>query len=273
MAEPNRRHRRMTAEEMKARHRARPEPSYSLDGYKMVGPLRDGMRKVSTLRLELRDLASYTEFFPMAGTWGFVEANGKPVIKPQYIYAYDFCNGVAVVCRGEWRNDKYDNGYGKSLYWSDEEIWGVIDKSGNAVIPFVFDELESFGEAENRFFRAHYGGWKTGGWGVLDAQGDWVVEPVYGEIGDECRDGLFVFCNKRITEKGALWGVYDFDQRRVLFEPQFRSAYLLRCGLISVFVVDGATGKPVCKTIDRYGNETEPPEDEYEEGAWSPPDT
>lgn len=97
----------------------------------------------------------------------------------QYIYANDFENGIAIVAKGKWTIDpKWDNKYNQGRYWTEEELWGAIDKDGNEVIPFIFDEIKHFFDRSDMFM-VHYGGWKDGHWGVVDCKGNPVTKYVY----------------------------------------------------------------------------------------------
>ena len=87
-------------------------------------------------------LAFYSDYEENAGVWGYADSTGKEIVKPQYIFAFDFENGLALVCKGEWTIDKkWDNEYNTGRYWTETELWGMIDKTGNEVVPFIFTEM------------------------------------------------------------------------------------------------------------------------------------
>ena len=223
--------------------------------YQLVGNYHEGRCKVSTLELKRDDRGYLSDYSDTPGTWGFVNEAGEKVIAPQYIYAGDFSNGIAFVCKGKWTIDKkWDNEYNTGLYWTDEELWGAIDKAGNVVIPFIFDEINRFCGAEE-FYSAHYGGWTDGHWGVIDNRGNWLVEPIFEDIGYEYDDGLFVFYNDNKWAKDVLLGVYDIRQKTVIFEPQFFDVRFRGDGWIKVEVFDEELGRRIEKLIDRNGNE------------------
>ena len=222
--------------------------------YQDVGDYYDGLCKVSTLKLGLLDLAYASDHSGIAGTWGFVDESGREVIRPQFIYAEDFSNGIATVCKGKWTIDKkWDNECNTGRYWTDEELWGAIDRTGNAVIPFIFDEIKHFADT----FIAHYGGWKEGHWGVIDNRGNWLADPIFEDISYEYRDGLFAFYKEdRWNDPDNVpMGIYDVRQRRVIFEPQFTDVVFCEDGWIDVEVYDERLGRSVEKLIDRDGNE------------------
>lgn len=230
--------------------------SPSLDsGYQDVGEFNEGMCKVSTLKLRSMDLAFYSDYSEIAGTWGFINESGEEVIKPQYIYAEDFHSGVAVVCKGKWTIDKkWDNEYNTGRYWTEEELWGAIDKSGNEVVPFIFDEIKHFWDIDD-VLAVHYGGWKNGHWGVIDNHGKWLAEPIFEKLDYEYYDGLFAFYKEANENDDVPLGIYDIKQKKVIFEPQFFSVSFRGDGWIQVEVYDEELGRRIEKLIDRNGKE------------------
>ena len=60
------------------------------------------------------------------------------VIEPKYVYAMNFWNGRAVVCKGEWTTVEKK---GKLQYWCEKEGWDVIDQHDREIVPCRFDEL------------------------------------------------------------------------------------------------------------------------------------
>lgn len=223
--------------------------------YEEIGDYSEGRCKVSTLQLRLMDLAYHSDYSEIAGNWGYVDESGKEVIPPQFIYAYDFKDGLAFVCKGKWTIDpKWDYEGHTGQYWHDDEQWGAIDPDGNEVIPCIFDEIKFFNE--DGAFMAHYGGWENGHWGVIDRQGNWLAEPVFEYIGYEYQDGMFAFYNEDPWDNdNAPMGIYDTKQKRVLFEPQFSEVSFREDGYIEVEVFDEKLGRTVEKIIDRDGNE------------------
>ena len=223
--------------------------------YQDVGNYSEGMCKVSTLKLRQMDLAYHSDNESIAGMWGFVNEAGEETIVPQFIYAEDFSNGIAIVCKGEWTIDKkWDNKYNTGRYWTEEELWGAIDKTGKTVIPFIFDEIKHFDDTED-VFMAHYGGWDEGRWGVIDNQGNWLAEPAFGDIDYKYHDGLFAFYKEINAGDDSLLGIYDIKQKRAIFEPQFYDVSFGEDEWIEVVVFDQQLGRRVEKLIDRNGNE------------------
>lgn len=222
--------------------------------YQEIGHYSEGLCKVSTLKLRWMDLAYHSDYEDIAGIWGYVDEAGDEVITPQYIYAYDFENGLAVVCKGKWTIDKkWDNEYNQGRYWTEEELWGAIDISGNEVIPCVFDEIKFFNGVDNIFI-AHYGGWENGHWGVIDNRGNWLAEPIFEDISYDYKDGLFAFYDHDERDD-SLMGIYDINQKKVIFEPQFQDITFRDDGYIEVEIFDEELGRTVERIIDIHGNE------------------
>lgn len=225
--------------------------------YQEVGDYFEGMCRVSTLKLRFMDLAYHSDYEHIAGTWGFVNELGEEVISPQFIYANDFEDGIAIVAKGKWTIDpKWDNKYNQGRYWTEEELWGAIDKDGNEVIPFIFDEIKHFFDRTDMFM-AHYGGWKDGHWGVIDNKGAWLAEPIFEGLSYESWEDLIVFYaeDPDATGDDLPMGIYDLTQKKVLFEPQFLDVDFCSNGDMEVEVFDQELGRTIEKIIDRTGKE------------------
>lgn len=233
-----------------------------------VGPYQDaseffsdGLCRVSTLKLRFMDLAYHSDYAEIAGCWGFINEAGKEVIPPQYIYANDFEDGLAIVCKGEWTIDpKWDNECNKGRYWTETELWGGIDCSGNEVIPFIFDEIKHFNDT-TEVLMAHVGGWHDGKWGVIDRRGNWIADPIFEDFGYDYMDGLITFyAESKWSGDDTPLGIYDLKAKKVLFEPQFLDVDLNEDGTIEVEVFDEKLGRTITKIIDRDGHELFPSE-------------
>ena len=228
--------------------------------YQEAGELCEGMCKVSTLKLDLMDLAYHSDYSEIAGTWGYIDENGNEIVSPQYIYANDFEDGIAIVCKGKWTIDKkWVNEYNTGRYWTEEELWGAIDKTGKEVIPCMFDEIKNFWDT-TEVFMAHYGGWKTGKWGVISRTGEWLVEPIFEDLGYEYKDGLFAFYqeDKWSDPDNVLVGVYDLKQHKVILKPQFFDVDFIEDGYLKVEVYDKKLKRRIEKIIDFQGKEVFP---------------
>ena len=225
--------------------------------YEAVGRFSEGLCAVSKLKLSFMDLAYHSDDADFAGIWGFVNEAGEEIIKPQYIYAYPFDKGVALVCKGEWTRDpKWNNKYNKGKYWTEEELWGGINASGETVIPFIFDEIKDMWTSEDEppVYMVHYGGWENGHWGVIDASGNWLAEPVFEDIDYEFTNGMFAFYSEDKWSDPPM-GIYDTKQKRVIFEPQFNDVEFMDDGYLKVELFDEQLGHVIEKIIDLQGKE------------------
>lgn len=128
--------------------------------YPCCGGYKNGLVMVS--KMGEMDLAYYHNKGGCAGLWGWIDKDFNTVIEPQYIFAENFYDGKANVCKGKWvqlENGRYD--------WEDE-AWGIIDIEGNEIIPCKYDELYQIGNSENLYL-AHKGGWENGNYCVVDS--------------------------------------------------------------------------------------------------------
>ena len=225
--------------------------------YKRVSVNYEGMFMVSD-REEI-ELAFYSDYEEDAGVWGYADSTGKEIVKPQYIYAFDFENGVALVCKGEWTIDKkWDNEYNTGRYWTETEIWGMIDKTGKEVVPFIFDEIKYYRWESYEYLQAHYGGWGEGKWGIINFSGEWVVEPIFEDLGYEIyNDDYITFYNEdkwNSPDDDILMGIYSIKEQRVLFEPQFLDVCFIDDETIIVEKYDDKLGRIKAIIIDLNGN-------------------
>lgn len=229
------------------------EPSTSGKPYVKIYRQSEGMRMVSIQKLDYQDLAYHIDHD--AGIWGVVNENGKEIIAPQYIYAHSYAGGIAFVCKGKWEKKEE----WKNQYWTDEELWGAIDKEGKEVIPFIFDDIHRLYDVQKSeyvtdFFGAHYGGWKNGKWGIIDKNGNWLVEPCFEELGYEYCDGLFTFYLYKETSCDPFLGIYDLKQKKVLFEPTFYDVNFEDDKTIIAETFDENTKRTTTRIFNRSGS-------------------
>ena len=189
--------------------------------YAVICDCKDGVYRVSVADFDNSQMyyrLEETEYEDEPGIWGYADSEGKEIITPQFIYAYDFYDGLAYAARGKWEQKKeWDN-----KYWTDEILWGRIDKNGKEVIPCKFDRIKSFNyiDKDSCYLMAHYGGWENGKWGVIDYKGNWVIEPAFYRLDYEIyNDDLIVF--QKPYSFDELYGLYSIKQNRILFESEY----------------------------------------------------
>jgi WG repeat protein len=146
-------------------------------------------------------------------TVGYIDKTGKIVIKPQFLYAHRFRDGMAEITQ----ETKGPDGV--------ESVWksGYIDKTGKVVIPARFHGTRAFSEGlahvqpkeKNISYVTHviteeqarrrnsktgstflrvspgpqYSTKDVGKWGIIDKTGKYVVEPVLDQAGSQFKDG------------------------------------------------------------------------------------
>ena len=101
-----------------------------------------------------------------AGMWGWLDTDLNEVIEPQFIYAENFIDERAIVCRGEWEIEVQD---GEQVYWCEDEKWGVINRSGEEIVPCAYDELYEV-DGTDRYYFVHAGGWEKGNNALYDVE-------------------------------------------------------------------------------------------------------
>lgn len=198
----------------------------------------------------------------LSGT-GFMDAKGREIVPPSYTTAYPFTNGVALACKG-----------GRDIYGTGGK-WGVIDKSGKEVIPFIYDRINgnfdgdsyviaqvgaesvmldktgkkvTFPEFDNvpgNFYRTAYSPARKGDkWGLIDKKGR-VIIPFEHEAVQWESEGLVP------VKKNGKWGSMDLKGQWKIV-PQFDNGPRFEKG----FAVVQQKGKYGC--IDREGKTTIP---------------
>ena len=183
--------------------------------YYPCGGYNEGLIMVSLLG-EI-NLQYHHTFYNTAGIWGWLDLDGNEVIEPQYVYAMKFCDGQAIVCKGEWNIDE------QGKYWCDNEKWGIIDKQGKELMPCAFDEIFFIDDTE-RYILCHEGGWENGHNAVFDMEAGKIILKCdfdfdNGYMFNECffDNGNIVFCNHLPGEEKDYIYVYSTDENKWLY--------------------------------------------------------
>ena len=164
---------------------------------------------------------------------GFIDRQGKWVIKPIYNSGYYFSEGVAVV--GTYNHPNLFKGY--------------IKTDGKFLLPFgLYDRLAHF---------SHGLGWARkfrGRWGAIDKTGKWIFQPQFDAEGRSLGNGRYAV--KRLGKRGVI-----HESGKWVVEPQFE--YLgtaSRAGLLPVKLdgkwgfIDGAGQWVIKPRFERYRN-------------------
>lgn len=118
--------------------------------------------------------------------WGYKDASGKWVIRPQYEEANDFYHGFASVSLNGIKKviDKSGKSHsreGLAIAYSIREdsygLFGFIDESEDWIIKPTFTNVGYFFEG---FAKAK----ENRKWGFIDKCGKWVIEPKYEDVGN-----------------------------------------------------------------------------------------
>ena len=147
------------------------------------------------------------------GQFGYINLAGQMVIAPQFDFADEFAEGLAVVGKKAGRDNRY----------------GYIDEKGVVRIPIQFQNARSFSEGRAVVvFRDR--------WGFIDASGKFIVEPVFDRA-FSFSDGMarIIQGNPRTGE--SLYGFVD-KQGKLVIKPQYVYALDFREGL-AAFAVSG----------------------------------
>jgi len=206
--------------------------------YARVEAFHQGLARVSIVDMGgfwgFMSLAFHHDDDSNAGIWGYVNADGRVVVRPQYIFGEDFHGDMAIVCEGEWTKDKrWDNEYNQDRWWSEKMLWGSIDRDGNVAIPCKFDEIKwrpwsedcPEGVMAKKYLAARD---VNGKWGLIDFKGRWEVEPQFGDMCyefDTSPNGdMFVFYRRAIWGGGdpdcVPCGIYSLSKHRVVLPAE-----------------------------------------------------
>lgn len=186
--------------------------------YPFCGGYSEGLIMVSTMG-EI-DLQYHHNRYSCAGMWGWLDTELNTVIEPQYVYALNFVNGRAIVCKGEWDVAEKESG---KQYWCENEQWGVIDRQGNEIVPCKFDELYEIEDTDRLYF-VHEGGWENGHYAIYDTQEKCVILELdfdfdIGYMFNECfvaEGDILMFVDHLPGEGEDLIYAYDLHQKKYI---------------------------------------------------------
>ena len=180
-----------------------------------------------------------------AGIWGLIDKSGKETIKPKYLFPLHFTNGVSMAVKGKWEyrdNWKHRSGPQKG-YWTEKELWGLIDIHEKELIPFKYAELryiDDFYDKDGSKL-SRYVAWTKfydkNCAGVYDSRGDIVIPFKYADIDYFTVDEQIVFCkNQEMNYTGAECGVYDIKLGKEIIkaQPEYACIEIIKRGLYYV---------------------------------------
>lgn len=156
---------------------------------------RRWMFKTGSEGLWPRDFSEGLAGVQVADLWGFIDRDGKWVIPPQYLEVGTFSEGRAAVLTRAG-----------CVY---------IDRAGKRVFNGVFTAATAFRNGRARIIPL-----KGTTWGMIDAKGNIVLEPIFADLGD-LADGVIPFAKTTGSYPEKLWGLLDAEGREIV-APRFR---------------------------------------------------
>ncbi|WP_161555217.1 WG repeat-containing protein [Dokdonia sinensis] len=188
---------------------------------------------------------------------GYKNAEGEIIVKPMYKHASVFNQGLALVSTdagwtiinskgnelveyGEFPGTVYSNLEYKYIRHKKNDKWGFIDRKGNLIIDYQYDETKDFNE-EMASVQI------DGKWGFINIENELIIKPIF-ENTQVFSDN---FAAIQLNEK---WGFIDKEGNQVI-EPKYKSVYNFSEGLCAVNSqpFDMANGGWANEIIDKSG--------------------
>jgi TPR repeat protein len=138
---------------------------------------RSGDVAIATSYEKIDDYHDGMAAFTDSGKVGFINTFGNVQIKPTFLNSEYFSDGVCPV--------------------QDEMGWFLIDKAGGQLFSHRFELISS---SDKKIFGAKF----NEKWGVIDANGQWLIDPIH----DSCP---WVGENVIKLEKNKHWGIVSFE--------------------------------------------------------------
>lgn len=203
------------------------------------------------------------------GKYGYIDGNGNVVIKPIYLQAKQFAEGVAPVkiqegiwgiintkgkVIGAWKNVDEINEFSEGLAVVRQRAkYGYIDKN-QLVIPLKFDAAEKFSEGlavvaireGNTFLEKLH----NAKYGYIDKGGNVIIDCQFKSAGN-FKEGVAPVSS---AATGSRWGYIDKTGQYVI-EAKYFTAREFSEGLAPVTITLGKSG-----FIDHQGNFVIPPQ-------------
>ncbi|MCK5741492.1 MAG: WG repeat-containing protein [Chlorobi bacterium] len=194
-------------------------------GIEEVGEFKNGLAPAKMPRL--------TYNYENDCNYGFVDVDMKMVIEPEYAYAAEFSDGMALVMRDDLYG--YINNKGETLIehkYRDANNFsdglasvligyklGYINKAGDQVIDAKFDVAGQFKHGTAKVFI-------NGGYRFIDKKGNYINSEVYESASDFC-------CGLASVMKNGKYGYIDPSGKTVI-PMQYVDAGSFGCGLAKV---------------------------------------
>jgi hypothetical protein len=150
------------------------------------GEIKITLQDAETVKIFSEGLAAFSIMKDGTEQWGFVDADGKVVITPQFSAIGNFSEGKCAVLNKEGK-------------------WGYVDAEGKIAINYQFESADKFvdGQAAVTF---------DGKAGSIDETGKYVINPQFNEIRTD--GDLYAI------KQGDKWGWAD-KEGKITINPQF----------------------------------------------------
>lgn len=125
------------------------------------------------------------------GLKGLADADKNVIIEPRYERLYGFFGDYAVCSMTDYTAEA-DDFSGAPSY---PDVWGVINRKGEIVVPFQMEYMEEFADGRWNFSR-------DGFEGVMTVDGEIIVQPKYWDV-DDFRNGYAIVIREDYTHDVA----------------------------------------------------------------------
>lgn len=190
------------------------------------------------------------------GTYGFIDSTGTVIIKPQYIMAIGFSEGLAlavidtsIISTEQKSLDFFSN---LPIIRRDTIIefkYGYINIKNKMVIDSVLTYRSKYSKFSNSFFNQYifdlgklqfsdglalFNDKTTKNYGFINKKGDVVVKPIYKNA-NSFSDGLAAVCVFDSLNHNDKWGFIDV-KGNIIIQPKYNNAIDFNNGLAFVFL-------------------------------------
>ncbi len=208
--------------------------------------------------------------------YGYLDKEGKEVIRPQYQYASHFKNGKAVVQMTDGKYalidlngkilNKYNYAYvgdlGDGLLSFQENVqgkYGFMDEKGRVVISPRYTSVEPFHQGRTVVNISEDG---MNQYGLIDKKGRFIIKPAYNDINrlGEKRAAVGIPINKEKPFMSSKYAVYDTDGKQLsdfmyLFVSEYKNGLASAYDRQNTFFID-KKGKRLEKMVIVKGTGT-----------------